>query len=151
MQEFESDRLLETLATQFDIENGATGKNSATMFTNYKETSIKTDFLCHNYPLLKPINTIEGVNIYSLEDIAAMKLNAVANRGAKKDFHDIDSLLDRFSMGTMLNFYREKYRQMNDPDKLVKRSNRGWLSKKLHMRGAYFLFNFGVLGYVVIK
>jgi hypothetical protein len=36
-------------------------------------------------------------------------------------------------------------------DELVKRSNFGWISKKLHMRGAYILFNFGVLRYVVIK
>ena len=31
-------------------------------------------------------------------------------------------------------------------DKFVKRSNWRWLSKKLHMRGAHFLFDFGVLG-----
>ncbi len=114
VQEFDSNILIEALGTHFDIENGATGKNSAAMFINYKKTSIKTDFLRHNYPLLKPINSIEGVNMYSLEDVAAMKLNAVANRGAKKDFYDIYSLLDCFSMGMMLNFYREKYRQMND-------------------------------------
>ncbi len=36
-------------------------------------------------------------------------------------------------------------------DKLVKNKNLGWLSKKLHMRGAYFFFDFGVLRYVVIK
>ncbi len=52
--------------------------------------------------------------MYSLEDIAAMKLNAIANRGAKKDFYDIYSLLDCFEMDTMLNFFREKYQQMND-------------------------------------
>lgn len=114
VQEFDSNVLIEVLGTYFDIKNGATGKNSAAMFINYKNTSIKADFLRHNYPLLKPIHNIEGINMYSLEDIAAMKLNAVANRGAKKDFYDIYSLLDSFSMDTMLNFYREKYRQMND-------------------------------------
>jgi len=114
VQEFESDILFETLGTQFDIENGATGKNSAAMFINYKNTNIKADFLRHNYPLLNPKNSIEGVNMYSLEDIAAMKLNALGDRGAKKNFYDIYSLLDRFSMGMMLNFYKEKYTQMND-------------------------------------
>ena len=113
-QEFDSNALLETLNVQFDIGNGAMGKNSAAMFANYKNTCIKTDFLCHNYSLLMPINNVEGVNIYSLEDIAAMKLNAIANRGAKKDFYDIYSLLDCYTMDTMLNFFREKYKQMND-------------------------------------
>ncbi len=36
-------------------------------------------------------------------------------------------------------------------DNLVKRSSDRWLSKKLQMRGTYFLFDFGVLGYVVIE
>lgn len=112
--EFESDVLLETLGLQFDIENCATGKNSAAMFIKFKETCIKTDFLRHNYSLLKPINNVEGVKIYALEDIAAMKLNAIANRGAKKDFYDIYSLLDCFTMETMLGLFRGKYEQRND-------------------------------------
>ena len=113
MQKFDSNSLLEKLDSQFDIENGATGKNSAALFINYKKTSIKTDFLRHRYPLLKPINRVEEIRLYSLEDIVAMKLNAIANRGAKKDFYDIYSLLDHFSMDTMLNFFREKYSKLN--------------------------------------
>ncbi len=34
----------------------------------------------------------------TLEDIAAMKIIAVANRGSKKDFFDIAVLLDHFSL-----------------------------------------------------
>lgn len=49
LQTFNSNALLEILGAQFDIENGATGKNSAALFINYKNTSIKTDFLRHNY------------------------------------------------------------------------------------------------------
>lgn len=49
----------------------------------------------------------------SLQDIVAMKLNAVANRGAKKDFWDIAALLSRFSLDQMLSFYGRKYRAGN--------------------------------------
>jgi hypothetical protein len=38
-----------------------------------------------------------------------MKLNAIANRGSKKDFHDIAALLQRLSLEAMLDFYRAKY------------------------------------------
>ena len=46
-----------------------------------------------------------------LEDIAAMKLSAVTNRGAKKDFFDIFFLLQRYDLATLLSFFTEKYPQ----------------------------------------
>jgi len=44
-----------------------------------------------NYPykLLKQPSRWSGLNVASLEDIAAMKLSAVVGRGAKKDFIDL--------------------------------------------------------------
>ena len=74
---------------------------------------MKTDFIRHNYPRLKPFVTVGGMRLFSLEDIAAMKLNAVANRGAKKDFYDIHALLSLFSLPELLGFFEEKYQRMN--------------------------------------
>jgi hypothetical protein len=45
-----------------------------------------------------------------LEDVVAMKLNAIANRGSKKDFYDIAALLERFPLETMIRLYQAKYR-----------------------------------------
>lgn len=45
----------------------------------------------------------------SKKDIAAMKLNAIAGRGSKKDFIDLYFLLDDFSLVEMLSFYKQKY------------------------------------------
>ena len=44
-----------------------------------------------------------------LEDIAAMKLSAAANRGRKKDFIDISFLLDIFPLGEMFSLYQRKF------------------------------------------
>jgi len=41
----------------------------------------------------------------SKEDIAAMKLNVIAGRGSKKDFIDLDFLLNEFSLRQILDFY----------------------------------------------
>ncbi|MCK4565338.1 MAG: nucleotidyl transferase AbiEii/AbiGii toxin family protein [Verrucomicrobia bacterium] len=57
--------------------------------------------------------TIEGIRMASLEDIAAMKLNAIANRGSKKDFWDYAELLTLFSRDEMLGFFAEKYSDEN--------------------------------------
>jgi hypothetical protein len=72
--------------------------------------SIKTDFIRHNYTLVNEPITEEGITYLSLEDIAAMKLNAIAQSGKRlKDFIDIYYLLEHFSVNEMLSFYAVKY------------------------------------------
>lgn len=70
---------------------------------------VRVSFLEYRYPLLKPPREVEGLRLAALEDIAAMKLAAVAQRGSKKDFLDVFALGRRFGLGEMLAFYREKY------------------------------------------
>ncbi len=75
---------------------------------------IKTDFIRHNYPFVKPPITEEGITFLSCEDIAAMKLNAILNSGKRlKDFVDIYFLLEHFSIRQMLEFFTKKYPHMN--------------------------------------
>jgi predicted nucleotidyltransferase component of viral defense system len=71
--------------------------------------NIKVDFVNYNYPLLKPYKTIENVRLAFLEDIAAMKLNAIMGRGSKKDFIDLYFLLKKFSLKEIFDFYTDKY------------------------------------------
>jgi predicted nucleotidyltransferase component of viral defense system len=70
----------------------------------------KVDFLRHDYPMLAEIEVVEGVSLYSVPDVVAMKLNAVTNRGSKKDFFDLVELLKCYSLDEMLGFFEEKYR-----------------------------------------
>jgi hypothetical protein len=44
-----------------------------------------------------------------LPDLVAMKLNAIANRGSKKDFFDFAELLDHYPIQQMLGFFSKKY------------------------------------------
>lgn len=71
---------------------------------------IKTDMVALPYPWLEPFEMIQDIRFASMADIAAMKLSAIARRGVKKDFWDIAALLNHFSLDTMLDFYRAKYR-----------------------------------------
>ena len=71
--------------------------------------SVMTDFIRHDYPLIKPIQEVDGIRIASVEDIAAMKLNSTMNRGSKKDFFDIFELLDHFSLQEIISFHLTKY------------------------------------------
>jgi hypothetical protein len=51
---------------------------------------VRTSLLFFPYPLLEaPDVSPEGVPVAGLRDIAAMKIEAVASRGARKDFYDL--------------------------------------------------------------
>lgn len=75
-------------------------------------SGVRVTFLEFQYPLLKtPAQWKEvGCALVSREDLACMKLSAIAQRGARKDFCDIYALGTRqFSLKEMLEFYREKF------------------------------------------
>jgi len=75
---------------------------------------IKSDFVKHNKSnLLKPCITDDGIRMYSLADIAAMKLNAICGRGSKKDFYDIYLLLQKFTLRELLTFFDAKFSSDN--------------------------------------
>lgn len=71
----------------------------------------KVEFLRHDYPMLETIENIDGFRLYSVRDVAAMKLNALVNRGSKKDFYDLAELLSHFSLEELLEWFANKYRQ----------------------------------------
>jgi predicted nucleotidyltransferase component of viral defense system len=80
---------------------------------------IKVDLI--RYPYAPNFDTIEvdGIRMLDLRDIATMKLNALTNRGAKKDFYDIYFLLRKMSLGRMLELYCARFGQ-NDPISVVR-------------------------------
>lgn len=49
--------------------------------------------------------------MWALEDIAASKVYAISARATKKDFWDIDILLDKFTIYQIVEFYTERYQQ----------------------------------------
>jgi hypothetical protein len=63
---------------------------------------------------VNPPITEEGITFLSLQDIAAMKLNAISNSGKRlKDFIDVYFLLEHFSLHQMIGFYTIKYPNFN--------------------------------------
>jgi predicted nucleotidyltransferase component of viral defense system len=71
--------------------------------------NIKIDICKHPFPLLKAPILVEGIRMWSLEDIAASKVYAISNRGTRKDFWDLDLLLDHFSFYEIAVFYEKRY------------------------------------------
>jgi hypothetical protein len=119
---------------------------------------VKLSLLEYNYPFLKRPTIWPEYHcpIASLDDLACMKLSAIAQRGSKKDFMDLYALVLKYKkIDKILKLYQRKYRlkdighvlyglaYFDDADKermpemlwkvdweTVKQAIRGWLTKR---------------------
>ena len=73
---------------------------------------VKIDLLRYKHPLIAPIIEVDGIRMLSPQDIAPMKLLAINNRGAKKDFYDLYFMFQQFSLEEMYGFYEKKFGQV---------------------------------------
>jgi Nucleotidyl transferase AbiEii toxin, Type IV TA system len=74
---------------------------------------VKIDIVRFPHPLIRPEVTIDGIRMFSTEDIIAMKVQAILGRGKKKDFWDIAELLNHFPITDFIKFHKEKYATQN--------------------------------------
>ncbi len=75
---------------------------------------VKIDILRYRHPLIDDTLLIDGIRMVSAKDIAPMKLLAISNRGAKKDFYDLYFLLKQFSLDEMFGFYFQKFKRLDE-------------------------------------
>lgn len=101
-----SDYLIDRYSFTIDLQ----AKNTLKGFIG----NVKVDCLAHKYRDVAPLQIIEGIRLYSMKDISAMKLNAIADNGTRlKDFVDIVCLSTKMSLNEMLESYQKKYQNSN--------------------------------------
>lgn len=76
-------------------------------------SDLKIDLVRHPHPLIRPLQIIDGIRMFSTEDIIAMKVQAILGRGRKKDFWDIAELLQHYTIPDFIQFHKEKYTTQN--------------------------------------
>lgn len=74
---------------------------------------LRVSFFKYPYHLIGPFREIEGVNLASLEDIAAMKILAISQRGRRRDFIDIYFLIKEFGLEKIIELVQKKYPEFN--------------------------------------
>ena len=74
---------------------------------------VKVDIVRHPHPMIRPELVIDGIRMFSTEDIIAMKVQAILGRGKKKDFWDVAELLKHYSIIDFINLHKEKYATQN--------------------------------------
>jgi hypothetical protein len=109
--DFDSKSLEEYLIDRYNFKASYLEKNTLKGTVN----DVKIDCITHNYPYLeKPFQSKEGIRLYSIKDILAMKLSVIADNGTRiKDFVDIAFLSSKLALNEMLNAYEKKFPNSN--------------------------------------
>jgi predicted nucleotidyltransferase component of viral defense system len=114
--EFDNDEIILWLTKQFTIASITRSRSSLSfdvICDTEKNEVIEVDLIKYSYPLIKPVMETDGIRLLSIEDIIAMKLSAIAGRGAKKDFYDIFFLLKKYSLKVMIEYFEFKFPHTN--------------------------------------
>lgn len=70
----------------------------------------KISFFKYSYPAISPAYDWNGIAIASKEDLIAMKVDAISNRGAKRDFMDLYVLCSDTGLSEAISMYEKKYK-----------------------------------------
>ena len=110
-QEFDVQQMLEHIEQSYGFQEQYSHTNTLKGIIN----GVFVDLLRHDYKnVAEPIN-INGIKMASIQDIAAMKVNAITGNGTRvKDFVDIYFLLKEFSFSEIIGFYKSKYNSRNE-------------------------------------
>jgi hypothetical protein len=71
--------------------------------------SVKVSFLHYPYPLLFPIRQFDLLGVADPRDLACIKLDAVANRGSRRDFVDLYVAARTWGLPEILRWFETKY------------------------------------------
>lgn len=75
---------------------------------------VGVSFFCLNlYPLVQPTLLVNNVRLASVEEIGAMKLAAIINRGTRKDMVDLYFILQHVSLDSLFQVAAVKYAKVH--------------------------------------
>jgi hypothetical protein len=103
--EFNTSILVNKLNDMGNYERSSEDKNTI----NGSLNGIRISFFGYSYKLIDNVKILSGIKLAGLKDIAAMKLEAIAGRGSRKDFIDTFFLLKKFSLEEIFSFHNQKY------------------------------------------
>lgn len=101
----EYENLIDELKTIGEVVPLKNSKNIHSLLIN----DIKVDIVNYEYKWLENKIIHENIYLASIQDIAAIKLNAIIGRGSKKDFIDLFFILKHYSLSEIFKFYDDKY------------------------------------------
>lgn len=73
---------------------------------------IRFSLFFYPYPVLFPFSNFRGIKILHIKDIGAMKIDAIATIGLKRDFIDLYFICKEIPLNNLLYIYDKKYKKL---------------------------------------
>jgi hypothetical protein len=70
---------------------------------------VKVSLLHYPYPLLFPLRAYGDLQVADPRDIACMKVQAIGDRGTRRDFVDLYVVAREYGLGQVLEWFVRKY------------------------------------------
>lgn len=78
-----------------------------------KFNGVSFSLFIYKYPVIFPVIKYLSLNMADIRDIAAMKIDAIATRGAKRDFIDLYFICQSgYQLEQLLDIYDKKYKNL---------------------------------------
>ena len=106
--EFDKDHSIEILERNFQTFSYKNNSNPIRVYGFID--NVKMDLVRHHFfNKISDTIVVDGIRMFGDQDIMAMKSLAVLKRGVKKDFYDINELLNHYSIEDFIISYKKKY------------------------------------------
>jgi predicted nucleotidyltransferase component of viral defense system len=109
--------LRKTLKYVSDLAPGTVGMGVSYLVGHSKDGSVKLD-LFYTDTFIQPALQIGPYRLATVEEIIAMKIDIVQRKARKKDFWDLDELLEKYSIEQMVALHEQRYPHSHD-EKLI--------------------------------
>jgi hypothetical protein len=81
--------------------------------------SLKVDLYYSMEPFIQQVHEEDGVRMATIEEIAAMKIDVVHRGGRKKDFWDLDEILEFYKLSELLNLHRLRHEYTHNTEEIL--------------------------------
>jgi hypothetical protein len=101
-----------------DLAPGPVGMGVSHLVGHSKDESVKLD-LFYMDTFIQPALQIGPYRLATVEEIIAMKIDIIQRKARKKDFWDLDELLNSYSIEQMIALHKQRY-PYNHDEKLIR-------------------------------
>jgi len=101
-----------------DLAAGPVGMGVSYLIGHSKDESVKLD-LFYTDTFIQPAIKIGPYRLATVEEIIAMKMDIVQRKARKKDFWDLDELIEKYSIEQMIALHKQRYPHSHD-EKLIR-------------------------------
>ncbi len=99
--------LIETFPYVEKSSVGVIGMGTSFFIGKNENELVKLD-LYYTDPFVFPILIEQNIRFSSIEEVAAMKFEVIAQGGRKKDFWDVHELLEKYTLDDLIGFYLKR-------------------------------------------